>query len=214
MTKLVLLPGMMCDGRLFEPQIKGLSNQCDVDVLPITEFESIAQIADDVLLKAPAKFSLAGLSMGGIVAMEIMAKAPDRVERLALLDTNPLAEDPAISNNRLRQIERVLNGELLSVMRDEMKPLYLTDGANRKAHLALCMDMALTLGPEVFVRQSKALMSRLDQRATLSAIHVPTLVLCGRDDTLCPVERHALMHELIPHSIMSIISINPVFTFF
>lgn len=202
----MLLPGMMCDARLFEPQVNALSKQCDVYVVPITEFDTMGELADEVLLNAPAKFALAGLSMGGIVAMEIMAKAPERVERLALLDTNPLAEQEAISQNRLRQIEKIRSGDLMGVMRDEMKPLYLTDGPERDDHLALCMDMALSLGADVFIRQSSALASRPDQTNTLRSINVPTLVLCGCDDTLCPVERHELMHELIPNSRLSIVN--------
>jgi len=200
-----MLPGMMCDARLFQPQVNALSNVCDVQVLSISEFETVSEISDDVLSKSPKRFSLAGLSMGGIVAMEIMAKAPHRVERLALMDTNPLAEDKAISENRLRQIEKVRDGDLMGVMRDEMKPLYLADGENREAHLALCMDMALSMGPEVFIRQSKALALRVDQTSTLRSINSPTLVLCGCDDSLCPVERHELMHRLIPNSTLSVI---------
>ena len=206
MSALVLLPGMMCDHRLFSAQVKALSKQHDLQVLPITEFDTIAGLANEVLLKAPARFALAGLSMGGIVAMEIVRIAPERVERLALMDTNPLAEQSDISMNRLRQIERVCDGDLTGVMRDEMKPLYLTDGKNRNTHLTLCMDMALSLGAEVFVRQSKALATRRDQTHTLRSIEVPTLVLCGCDDTLCPVERHQLMHELIPNSELVIVS--------
>jgi len=205
MRPLVFLSGMMCDARLFEPQINALSEQYDVQVVPITEFETITELAAEVLLKTPATFALAGLSMGGIVAMEIMAKAPERVERLALLDTNPLAEQEVVSQNRLRQIEKVRAGNLMGVMRDEMKPQYLTDSAQRNNHLALCMDMALSLGDEVFVRQSNALASRSDQTETLRSINVPTLVLCGCDDILCPVERHELMHELIPNSTLSIV---------
>ena len=206
MSPLVLLPGMMCDARLFAAQVDALSPYCDVAVLPITEFETIGELASDVLSKAPESFALAGLSMGGIVAMEIIAKAPERVERLALLDTNPLAEQAVVSKNRLRQIEKVRQGDLKAVMRDEMKPLYLAESGMRESHLALCMDMAMSLGPEVFIRQSKALAARHDQSDTLRSVDVPTLVLCGCDDTLCPVERHELMHELIPNSVLSLVN--------
>ena len=85
MRPLVFLSGMMCDARLFEPQINALSEQYDVQVVPITEFETITELAAEVLLKTPATFALAGLSMGGIVAMEIMAEAPIALHAPALL---------------------------------------------------------------------------------------------------------------------------------
>jgi pimeloyl-ACP methyl ester carboxylesterase len=100
---------------------------------------------------------------------------------------------------------RVRAGDLFAVMRDELTPSYVTDGPHRAAILDLCMDMAMRLGPDVFVRQSIALRDRPDQQDTLRAVKVPTLVLCGRDDALCPVHRHTLMQGLIPGSTLHII---------
>lgn len=94
-------------------------------------------------------FALAGLSMGGILAMEILAQAPDRIARLALLDTNPRAELPEVQARRAPQIDAVQAGRLREVMRDEMKPNYLVDGPGKQAVLDLCMDMAMDLGPQV-----------------------------------------------------------------
>ena len=88
-------------------------------------------------------------------------------------------------------------GRLAEVMRDEMKPNYLTDGPRRSEVLDLCMDMALGLGPQVFVNQSLALMDRPDQSQTLRGANLPALVMCGRDDTLCPLSRHELMADLL-----------------
>ena len=205
MTPLVLLPGMMCNARLFAPQIEALSKERVVTVAPITEHETVEALADEVLRTSPDTFALAGVSMGGIVAMEIIAKASERIERLALLDTNPLAEQADVSLIRLRQIDEVENGHLESVMRDEMKPLYLFDSPARDTHLALCMEMALSLGRAVFIRQSKSLALRRDQCDTLKGINIPTLVLCGRHDKLCSVQRHEFMHELIPNSTLAIV---------
>ena len=205
MTPLVLLPGMMCDARLVAPQINALSGGRAVHLAPITGQDNIASIASEVLTNAPATFALAGLSMGGIVAMEIMRQAPERVERLCLMDTNPKAEHPDVAATRDPQIAKVQRGDLIPVMRDEMKPNYLTDGPRRAAILDLCMDMAGALGPDVFVRQSRALQTRPDQQETLRAATVATLILCGRDDALCPVHRHVLMHELMPHATLHIV---------
>lgn len=202
---LVLLPGMMCDHRLFGPQISALSAGREIIVGDIGGHDSMTALAARVLSSAPERFALAGLSMGGIVAMEAIRQAPDRIDRLALLDTNPRAELPEVRARRSPQIEAVRAGRLREVMRDEMKPNYLADGPRKSVVLTLCMEMALALGPKVFARQSIALRDRPDQEDTLRAVRVPTLVLCGSQDMLCPVERHERMHALVPGSHLSVI---------
>ena len=197
---LVLLPGMMCDARLFGPQIAELSADTAVMCAPVTQGERIEEIASGLLDLLPKRFALAGLSMGGIVAMEILRRAPDRVTRIALMDTNPLAETPAIAANREPQIVKARSGRLLEVMRDEMKPNYLAPGPQRTDVLELVMDMAETLGPDMFIRQSRALQRRRDQQAVLRKCKVPALILCGAHDQLCPVKRHTFMAELIPYA--------------
>jgi pimeloyl-ACP methyl ester carboxylesterase len=204
-TPLLLLPGMMCDGRLFGPQISVLSGERDVLVGDIAGAADMATLARNVLSTAPERFALAGLSMGGIVAMEMMAQAPERIERLALLDTNPRAELPEMRARRAPQIAAVRAGGLARVMREELKPNYLAPGPRRGEILDLCMAMALDLGPDAFERQSLALRDRPDRQETLRGVAVPTLVLCGRQDALCPVERHELMHALIPGSRLVIV---------
>ena len=205
MTPIVFLPGMMCDARLFIPQINALSGKYPVMCHPLVGHDAVEALASQILATSPERFALAGLSMGGIVAMEVLRQAPDRVERLALLDTNPLAEKDEVKAKRVPQIEAARNGELRRVMRDEMKPNYLADGPNLGAILDLCMAMATDLGPEVFVAQSHALAARPDQSETLTRFDRPALVLCGREDGLCPVERHELMHALLPNSELVVI---------
>ncbi|RBW53761.1 alpha/beta fold hydrolase [Ruegeria sp. A3M17] len=205
MTPVIFLPGMMCDARLFGPQIDALSGRMPVMTFPLSRHDSVQAMADDILQNTPSEFALAGLSMGGIVAMEVLRHAPERVSRLALLDTNPLAEKPEVKARRAPQMAAVRDGKLRSVMRDEMKPSYLSDGPNRGAILDLCMAMATDLGPDVFLRQSQALMDRPDQSVTLTAYTGKALVLCGQEDRLCPVERHQLMHDLLPDSALEII---------
>jgi pimeloyl-ACP methyl ester carboxylesterase len=205
MIPLVLIPGMMCDARLFAPQIAALSAQKPLLLAPIGGYDTIEALASAVLADAPPRFALAGLSMGGIVAMQMISRAPERVERLALLDTNPRADLLETRVNRDRQIELVRQGRLDAVMRDEMKPNYLADGPDRARILDLCMDMALSLGDDVFIRQSMALKTRADQCSNLQKVAVPTLVLCGSEDTLCPLDRHETMHGLIPRSRLTII---------
>lgn len=207
MTKepLVLLPGMMCDARLFGPQIAELSADKVVTVAPITQGERVEEIASNLLDQLPRRFALAGLSMGGIVAMELLRRAPDRVSRIALMDTNPLPETPQVAAAREPQIVAAKAGRLLDVMRDEMKPNYLAPGAHRHEVLDLVMDMARALGPEIFIRQSRALQRRPDQQNTLRKSKVPALILCGVYDVLCPVKRHEFMSELMPNAELVVI---------
>lgn len=198
---LIFLPGMMCDARLFQPQIDALGGLC----LTVGGANTLEALAQTVLAETPERFALAGLSMGGIVAMEVVRQAPDRVTRLALMDTNPLAESDEVKARRGPQMDKVRAGGLESVMRDEMKPNYLADTPDRDAILDLCMEMALAQGPEVFLRQSIALRDRPDQSETLRAFDKPALVLCGRHDALCPVHRHELMADLLPRATLTII---------
>ncbi len=205
MTALVMLPGMMCDARLFAPQVAALASRYSIVLPKPACHDTFADMAAVVLAEAPPSFALAGLSMGGILAMEIFRQAPDRVERIALMDTNPRAETVEMRAAREPQIRTVRQGGLAVVMREEMKPNYLADGPRRAEILDLCMDMAAALGPDVFISQSRALQTRPDQQETLRAIKIPALVLCGEDDRPCPVERHELMHALIPGSHLEIV---------
>ncbi|MFK7743594.1 MAG: alpha/beta fold hydrolase [Roseobacter sp.] len=202
---LVFLPGMMCDARLFGPQIAAFSADTSVMVAPITQGERIEEIASGLLDTLPRRFALAGLSMGGIVAMEVLRRAPDRVTRLALMDTNPIAETPQVAASREPQIVAAKAGRMLEVIRDEMKPKYFAPGPKREEVLQLVLQMADDLGAEVFVRQSRALQRRADQQATLRKCKVPTLVLCGAHDALCPVKRHEFMAELIPYATLRVL---------
>lgn len=201
-----MVPGMMCDERIFSPQIEALSQNLEVTIADISNFSSVRELASDVLKKAPKKFSLLGHSMGGIVAMEIYSQEPNRIEKLILMDTNPKAELDEVKLKREPQIREVNKGKLLEVMRDEMKPNYLAESENKTSVLSICMDMALNLGPDVFINQSRALQSRLDQQNTIQSIKIPVLIMCGSEDKLCPVERHEMMHNMISDSDLKIIN--------
>ena len=203
-SPVLLLPGMMCDHRLFAYQIAHLERDTARQLMVLTPTldtaSSMPELAADLLKTAPPLFSLCGLSMGGILAMEIMAQAPHRVQRLALMDTNPLAETAEGVIRRNRQIADVKAGRLKQVIAEEMKPLYLADCPDKATLLDLCMDMALGLGEATFIHQSLALRDRPDQTETLKSVRCPTLILYGSEDRLCPPERHQLMHHLIPHA--------------
>lgn len=111
MMPLILIPGMMCDARLFGPQIAAFSAQRPILCAPLSGHDNVNDLAADILSWAPERFALAGLSMGGILAMEVLRQDPERVERLALLDTNPLAETDEVRARREPQIEKVRAGD-------------------------------------------------------------------------------------------------------
>ena len=202
---LILLPGMMCDARLFAPQIAVLQDSMRISVpLPVSA-PDMARSAAEVLAGAPDRFALGGVSMGGILAMEIMRQAPQRVTHLALIDTNPFAERDEVKARRTPQMDAVRDGRLAAVMRDEMKPNYFTHRPDSADLLDLTMAMATDLGPDAFIAQSLALRDRPDYEATLRHVTCSTLILCGRHDQLCPVERHEAMKAMIPHARLCIV---------
>ncbi len=202
---LVLVPGMMCDARVFTPQINALSRERAVTVAPVNKGERIEEIASHILDQMPTRFALAGLSMGGIIAMELLRRAPDRITRICLMDTNPHAETPPEAAAREPMIVGVRAGRLDEVMRDALRPHFLAPGPGRNAVLNQMYEMAADQGADVFIRQNRALQRRRDQQATLSKCAVPALVLCGEHDKLTPVKRHEFMAELIPHASLRII---------
>lgn len=202
---LVLLPGMMCDARMYASQVTSFSTERAVTVAPITQGERIEEIASNILTQVPHRFALAGLSMGGIVAMEILRRAPDRITRLCLMDTNPLAETPDHAAAREPWIIGVRAGRMADVLQDWMRPEYFAPGPQRQMVLRQMYDMAESLGPEVFVRQCRALQRRSDQQSALRRCKAPTMILCGEHDTLTPVKRHTFMAELIPYAELRIL---------
>ena len=197
LPNLVLLPGMMCDARMYTSQIDALKAIAECQVGYIGGADNMTEIAMQVLAQAPEKFALAGLSMGGIVAMEVVRLAPERVTQLALMDTNPCAENDEIKAVRQPQIEQAKAGQLEQLLREAMVPRYFTSHHSHSQLDELCVDMALNLGKDVFIRQSLALKNRRDQQATLASFNKPCLVLMGEEDDLCPLDRHQCMVALL-----------------
>jgi pimeloyl-ACP methyl ester carboxylesterase len=159
---IVFLLGMMCDARLFAPQINGLSHERAVMVAPVHLGERIEEIASTILDMTPRRFAWCGLPLGGMVAMEIIRRAPDRVSQLCLMDTNPVSETSVRAAEREPQIIAARTGRLEEIMWEDLVPHYLAKTLFKFHILELMVDMALSLGPEVFVRQSRALQERRD----------------------------------------------------
>ena len=139
--------------------------------------------------------------MGGIVAMEMVRHAPERVLRLALLDTNHHGDLPERYAIRNRQIEDARIGKLRDVIIDEMKPIYLAKAnRNNQTLLNLLIDMAMDCGVDAFVAQSTALRDRADMTDVIASYSGPALVLFGDEDYLCPADLHEEMASLLTHS--------------
>lgn len=203
---LVFLPGMLCDARVFGPQLAELSAEHAVTVAPITQGERIEEIASALLDVLPKKFALLGFSMGGIVAMEILRRAPDRLSRICLMDTNALSETPQSAAGYEPMIIKAKSGNLGAVIDGMIGAEGLAPGPYRAEVLALLKDMAENIGERAAVSQLRALQRRRDQQATLRRCKVPALVLCGEYDRLTPVKRHQNMAELIPYAELHVIS--------
>ena len=196
----VLVPGLNCSARLYTEQIPALWRFGPVQVADNTRDERMAAIAARILAAAPERFALAGLSMGGYIALEIVRQAPQRVARLALLDTAARADTPEITARRLRLIELAQGGRFAEVP-DVLFPILVHRNRHGDAKLKdINRAMAAETGPDAFVRQERALMERSDLRPTLPAINCPTLVLVGDGDELTPPELSQELAAGIPGS--------------
>ncbi|WP_411352589.1 alpha/beta fold hydrolase [Leisingera aquaemixtae] len=202
---LVLLPGMMCDGRIFDAQIRTFSGSMPVMVLPLAGGDTVEKIAARMLSHLPPRFALAGMSMGGILAMELVRRAPERISRLCLIGASPLAETPEQAADREPQIIAARTGRLEDVLRAALPMEALAPGPSRLEVHSLFCHMGMELGPELYVAQARALQRRPDQQATMRRVHVPTLVLAGEHDTIVPRAKQELLAQLIPHARLEVI---------
>jgi len=193
---LLLLPGLTNDARVWQGVADCLADVATVRVGDLGTADTMAALADDVLAKAPALFALAGLSMGGYCALEIVARAPERVMALGLVDTSARPDTPEGRANREKQIARAPT-ELAAIV-EELLPKWVHPSRLADPAVAdVVRAMARDRGPAVFARQQRAIIRRADSRPRLSAIRCPTVVVCGREDTLLPLE----VHEEMAHGI-------------
>jgi pimeloyl-ACP methyl ester carboxylesterase len=183
---IVLVPGLNCSARLYAPQIPELWRFGPVTVADHTRDDTMAAIAKRILDAAPPRFAYVGLSMGGYIAFEIMRQAPDRVVKLALLDTSARADVPEITELRGQRIALAEGGRFDEVIEETwgplVHPIFRIGGTHKAIHVAMCRDV----GPQAYVRQQKACRARIDQRPMLSSITCPTLVLVGAQDEPTP----------------------------
>jgi pimeloyl-ACP methyl ester carboxylesterase len=183
---IVLVPGLNCSARLYAGQIPVLWDFGPVTIADHRRGDSMAAIAAHILATAPPRFALVGLSMGGYIALAIMREAPERVARLALLDSSA-RPDTAEQSERRRGMIALAEGGRFSELPDLLFPVFVHRNRQRDETLrAIVRTMAEETGPQAFMRQQRAIMTRPDCRAQLASIRCPTLVLVGDGDELTP----------------------------
>lgn len=201
--KLVMLPGLLCDEALFAPQRDALGGDYRVRIPDLTREDSVGALAQHVLDTVEGTFALAGLSMGGYVALEIMRRAPERVTHLALIDTQARADSPEQVTKRRGLIDIATRGRFKGVT-PRLLPLLV-----HPDHLVslgpTVMEMAARVGQAAFIRQETAILTRPDSRPDLPNIKVPTLVIAGAEDQITPVEVQEEMASLIPEAEIEIL---------
>lgn len=200
---LILVPGLLCDERLFAAQLPALAARTSVRIAETRLDDSLGGMAERLLAAAPECFALAGLSMGGYLCFEVLRRAPGRVARLALLDTQARADTPEAAQRRRDLMALAERGEFLGVA-PRLLPLFLhPDHLERLGPTVTAM--AQRVGKEAFLRQQRAILERPDSRGILPSIGCPTLVLCGREDQLTPPALHEEMAAAIPDATLVVL---------
>ena len=203
---LVFVPGLLCTRELFSSQIAALDADADIMVGDHTQHASMAEIAASILAKAPAKFALAGLSMGGYIAQEMMRQAPGRITRLALLDTNSRADRPEQSEQRRALAALAEKEGNTAKVTEQLLPILVHK--SRLADLPLIeivKRMRADTGVAAFKRQQAAIIDRPEYRGFLADIRCPTLVIVGAEDALTPVKVHEEIASAIPGARLEVI---------
>jgi pimeloyl-ACP methyl ester carboxylesterase len=196
----LFLPGLLCDGALWRHQAESLADAAECRVADVAQDSTVEAMARRALDSVEGMLSVCGLSMGGYVAMALMRIAPERVERLCLMDTGARADTPERTRLRRGQMELARTGRL-----NDLTPLLLPllvhpDRAGDAALAAEVLAMAERVGPDAFLRQQEAIIARPDSRPFLPQIGVPTLVAVGAGDQLTPPDLAQEIATLIPHS--------------
>ena len=185
---LLFLPGLLEDADAFEHQIAGLGGPSACTTADLTRNETIAGMADDALEQAPAeRFAIAAHSMGGYVALEMLRRAPERIARVAFLNTHARPDSPESTGNRQRLMalaERDFPAVVQQLMPRIVAPAHLED----PAITGTITEMALATGKDAFLRQERAIIGRIDSRPHLGAVRCPALVVAGREDGIMPLE--------------------------
>ena len=202
---LILLPGLLCDDELWKHQRDNLAHSADITVADLSPYDSMAMMAQSVLATAPPVFSLAGLSMGGFVAFEIVRMCPERVATLILLGTSARPDTKEQTLRRKQLSEMGMMGKFGRVLQILLPWVVHRKRLNDNMLVESFLKMANRIGPERFARNQRAIINRSDNLANLSDIHCPTLIVCGREDKITPLELHEEMARGIKNSRLAVI---------
>jgi pimeloyl-ACP methyl ester carboxylesterase len=194
---LVLIPGLANTPRLYESQIPAIARERTIFVADHTRDDSLPAIAARLLREVPGRFALAGLSMGGYVAMEVMRQAPERVKRLALLDTSARPDTPEARADRERMIALAQAGRFEDIISRLWPRLVHPDHQDDEKLRGVVTAMMQDVGAEAYIRQQRAIMTRPDSRPLLPGIEIPTLILVGEEDAITPPDIAREMAEMI-----------------
>ena len=199
-STLLMLPGLLCSDYVWQPQVKALSRYNTIAVTGYGRARSFAAMAEQVLQQAPSRFALAGHSMGGRVALEVFRRAPERVERLALLDTGVHPVQPGEADKRIALLNLGKEQGIEALVDAWLPPMVHPDRRDDDAFMAPLRSMCIEAGLQQFEDQITALLDRPDATPLLGEIRVPTLVATGRDDAWSPPEQHQPIADAIENS--------------
>jgi pimeloyl-ACP methyl ester carboxylesterase len=205
MKTIILLSGLLCDDVVWQAQADALRAHYDVRVMHFVEHDSMAAMADHVLRHAPPRFALAGHSMGGRVALEVVRRAAPRVERLALLDTGFEAADAGEAQRRAVLVNQALEQGIDAIAAAWGLPMLAPRHRLDPVLVQAVLDMVGRMSGAIYAAQTRALLGRPDAGEVLRAIDCPTLIACGMQDSWSPPERHRRMAELAPRAILRLI---------
>ncbi|HXH04440.1 MAG TPA: alpha/beta fold hydrolase [Candidatus Competibacteraceae bacterium] len=197
-TPLLLIPGLLCDAALWAPQIAHLQDIAEIRVADHTGYHNLSDLARAILTRAPPRFAVAGLSMGGYIALELLRQAPERVVRLALLNTSARPDTPEQRRRRLGFIALVRRGRFLGVGRGLLPNLIHPSRLKEAELTGIILEMTQRTGAEAFIRQEHAIIGRPDSRPLLPTIECPTLVIGGRQDQMTPLYLQEELADAIP----------------
>ena len=207
---MLLLPGLMCDHTFWQPLLAALPQSLPGQVIDYGDADTIMGMAQAVLAAAPPVFSLAGHSMGGRVALEVVGMAPARVQKLILMDTGYLARVPgekgeAEKAGRMALLAIAEKAGVRAMAREWVKGMVHPDRLGDATLIEAIITMFERKSPARFVRQQNALLSRPDATPILAALKIPCMMLCGAQDAWANVVQHAAMQALAPHASLSVI---------
>jgi pimeloyl-ACP methyl ester carboxylesterase len=206
MQTIYLLCGLLCDATVWENQTQTLLKKgYEVKPMSFQGFDSLVDMATHLLEQAPERFSLVGHSMGGRVALEAYRQAPERIERLALLDTGYEPAGPDETEKRGALVRKALSEGIEAIAETWARPMIGPSGQEDAQLLDTILTMVGRMSGEIYAGQTQALLTRPDATPVLAEIRCPTFIICGKQDAWSPPERHQKMAELIAGSELRLI---------